>query len=48
MQLSMANLSAVYRAYPSQFWVLWVGTLINRLGEFVVPLLGFTSCRRWT
>ncbi|WP_189008570.1 MFS transporter [Deinococcus malanensis] len=41
MQLSMANLSAVYRAYPSQFWVLWVGTLINRLGEFVVPLLGF-------
>nr|WP_254605986.1 MFS transporter [Deinococcus sp. JMULE3] len=28
-------------AYPSGFWVLWWGTLINRLGEFVVPLLGF-------
>lgn len=21
--------------------MLWLGTLINRLGEFVVPLLGF-------
>lgn len=29
------------RAYPTGFWVLWWGTLLNRLGEFVVPLLGF-------
>ncbi|WP_216325797.1 MFS transporter [Deinococcus aestuarii] len=36
-----ASLRGVYRAYPRPFWVLWVGTLINRLGEFVVPLLGF-------
>lgn len=31
----------LYAAYPPGFWVLWIGTLINRLGEFVVPLLGF-------
>ncbi|GGR13015.1 MDR family MFS transporter [Deinococcus ruber] len=31
----------MYTDYPPAFWVLWVGTLINRLGEFVVPLLGF-------
>lgn len=27
--------------YPRPFWVMWLGTLVNRLGEFVVPLLGF-------
>lgn len=31
----------MYRGYPPAFWVLWWGTLLNRLGEFVVPLLGF-------
>ena len=35
------RLQNVYAAYPPGFWVLWVGTLINRVGEFVVPLLGF-------
>jgi len=35
------SFSSLYGAYPRQFWVLWLGTLINRLGEFVVPLLGF-------
>ncbi|MFC4455389.1 MFS transporter [Deinococcus sonorensis] len=34
-------LQRLYHAYPRSFWVLWLGTLINRLGEFVVPLLGF-------
>lgn len=24
---------------PPQFWLLWVGTLVNRLGGFVVPFL---------
>ena len=39
--------SALYAAYPPGFWVIWLGTLINRLGEFVVPLLGFyLSARR--
>ncbi len=32
---------SLYAAYPPEFWALWLGTLINRLGEFVVPLLGF-------
>ena len=32
---------ALYAAYPAGFWVIWLGTLVNRLGEFVVPLLGF-------
>ncbi|MDO4263557.1 MAG: MFS transporter, partial [Deinococcus sp.] len=31
----------LYAAYPPAFWVVWTGTLINRVGEFVVPLLGF-------
>lgn len=31
----------LYAAYPPAFWVVWAGTLINRVGEFVVPLLGF-------
>ena len=35
------KLAGLYHAYPRAFWVLWLGTLINRLGEFVVPLLGF-------
>lgn len=32
---------------PRPFWVLWVGTLINRLGQFVVPFfaLYLTSVR---
>ncbi|WP_102128248.1 MFS transporter [Deinococcus planocerae] len=41
MPAPLAAFRGVYQAYPRGFWVLWVGTLINRLGEFVVPLLGF-------
>ncbi|GMA14683.1 MFS transporter [Deinococcus metallilatus] len=37
----MTLLPRLYHAYPRNFWLLWVGTLINRIGEFVVPLLGF-------
>ncbi|WP_104992142.1 MFS transporter [Deinococcus sp. NW-56] len=36
-----ASLRRVYDAYPAGFWVLWFGTILNRVGEFVVPLLGF-------
>lgn len=25
---------------PRTFWILWTGTLVNRLGSFVVPFLG--------
>ena len=31
----------LYHTFPRNFWLLWSGTLINRIGEFVVPLLGF-------
>lgn len=47
MMASVTSTSALspwrrlYEAYPPAFWVVWVGTLINRVGEFVVPLLGF-------
>ena len=39
--LSPAFWQRLYAAYPPPFWVVWVGTLINRIGEFVVPLMGF-------
>ncbi|MFC6618829.1 hypothetical protein [Deinococcus radiophilus] len=35
------RLHALREGYPPAFWVLWFGTLLNRLGEFVAPLLGF-------
>ena len=38
---SLLRASAVIQAYPAGFWVLWWSTLVNRLGEFVIPLLGF-------
>jgi len=41
MTLIPPALRRVYGAYPAGFWVLWFGTIINRVGEFVVPLLGF-------
>jgi predicted MFS family arabinose efflux permease len=31
---------------PSQFWFLWVGILINRLGTFVFPLLALYLTQR--
>ena len=27
---------------PSTYWFLWMGTLVNRLGSFVVPFLAST------
>lgn len=30
---------------PSTYWVLWVGTLVNRLGGFVVPFLAIYLTR---
>jgi MFS family permease len=30
---------------PSAFWTVWVGTLINRAGSFVMPLLAFYLTR---
>ncbi|MBX5482411.1 MAG: MFS transporter [Myxococcaceae bacterium] len=33
------SLRRVTRGLPSTFWFLWAGSLINRLGSFVVPFL---------
>ncbi|MEL7363554.1 MAG: MFS transporter, partial [Bacteroidota bacterium] len=37
--LLWSRLRAEVAAYPRAFWVLWVGTLVNRLGLVVVPFL---------
>ncbi|MDX2020929.1 MAG: MFS transporter [Deltaproteobacteria bacterium] len=36
-----------YRGLPAAFWTVWVGTLLNRAGAFVVPFLALytTSAR---
>jgi MFS family permease len=34
-----SRLSALTAGLPRTYWLLWVGTLINRLGGFVVPFL---------
>jgi MFS family permease len=34
-----SRLSGLTTGLPSTYWLLWVGTLINRLGGFVVPFL---------
>lgn len=33
------RLSAVATGLPPTYWLLWLGTLVNRLGGFVVPFL---------
>jgi MFS family permease len=33
------RLSAVLASLPRAYWLLWIGTLINRLGSFVIPFL---------
>ncbi len=35
----LRRLSALTAGLPPQYWLLWVGTLVNRLGSFVVPFL---------
>jgi hypothetical protein len=34
-----ARIASVAAVAPRTYWVLWWGTLINRLGNFVVPML---------
>lgn len=34
-----SRLKALTTGLPQTFWLLWIGTLINRLGGFVVPFL---------
>ncbi len=35
------RLIEVRRSLPDVYWVVWVGTLVNRMGGFVMPLLTF-------
>ncbi|MBI5759266.1 MAG: MFS transporter [Planctomycetales bacterium] len=35
------QITSVYHSLPPVYWVLWLGTLIDRLGSFVAPLLTF-------
>jgi hypothetical protein len=32
--------------FPRQFWLLWAGTLINRIGSFVVVYLAIYLTQR--
>src|SRR5512146_2337123 len=34
-----APLASLVEGLPPAYWLLWVGTLINRLGTFVIPFL---------
>ena len=35
------RLAAIRRSLPDSFWLVWLGTLINRAGGFVLPLLAY-------
>ena len=37
----LSRIAAVRRSLPDPFWVVWLGTLINRAGGFVQPLLAY-------
>lgn len=36
-----ARLVELRRGLPSAFWLVWLGTLVNRAGGFVLPMLGY-------
>ena len=33
------NLASLIEGLPPTYWLIWLGTLINRLGGFVIPFL---------
>jgi len=39
MTTNKKGLSALVEGLPSTYWLIWTGTLINRLGGFVIPFL---------
>ena len=39
------RLAAIRRSLPDAFWIVWLGTLVNRAGGFVLPLLAFYLTR---
>lgn len=41
MDLPRSLIQRILPVLPQQFWILWWGTLINRVGDFVVPFLSY-------
>lgn len=39
------NLRSTFGGLPALYWTLWLGTLVNRIGGFVVPFLGLYLTR---
>ena len=37
--MTTRTLKTITAGLPPQYWLLWAGTLVNRLGSFVVPFL---------
>ncbi len=37
--MNKTSLSSLIEGLPPTYWLIWVGTLINRLGGFVIPFL---------
>src|SRR5690349_13297358 len=41
----LAALRREYRSLPAAFWTLWLGTLVNKTGGFVVPFMALYITR---
>jgi MFS family permease len=39
MKMNKKGLRSLFEGLPPTFWLIWTGTLINRLGGFVIPFL---------
>jgi len=47
MSLNKKGLTALAEGLPPTYWLIWTGTLINRLGGFVIPFLSlYLTARR--
>ena len=39
MTINKKRLTSLIEGLPPTYWLIWLGTLINRLGGFVIPFL---------
>ena len=37
----MKRVADIRRSLPEEYWIVWLGTLVNRSGGFVLPILTF-------
>ncbi|HEX9331623.1 MAG TPA: MFS transporter, partial [Anaerolineales bacterium] len=37
--MNKTSLASLIEGLPPTYWLIWIGTLINRLGGFVIPFL---------